>query len=120
MRMNIPAAKPSPRFAFGTLCWYAGDVFRVGLEIDLKDQDGERVHLKSGETVAVRFFDETHTLVKEFVPTISGDTVSLVFDKDTTALFGEGDYTYDVEYTYTDTDGARRTTLVQGNKCLVE
>lgn len=120
MDMNIPAAKPSPRFAFGTLCWYAGDVFRVGLEIDLKDQDGERVHLKSGDTVTVNFYDETLRLVKAFTPQITGDSVELVFDKDTTALFPEGDYTYDVEYTYTDTDGARRTTLVQGNKCLVE
>ena len=120
MDMNIPAAKPSPRFAFGTLCWYAGDVFRVGLEVVLHDQDGDRLHLKTGETVAVRFFDETHTLVKEFTPTISGDTVAIVFDKDTTALFPEGDYTYDVEYTYTDTNGARKTTLAQGNKCLVE
>lgn len=118
--MDIPAAKPSPRFAFGTLCWYEGDVFRVGLEVDIKDQDGERVHLKAGDTVTVRFYDETHTLVKEFAPTISGDAVVLVFDKATTALFPEGGYIYDVEYEYTDTDGARRTTLAKVNKCLVQ
>lgn len=118
--MDIPAAKPSPRFAFGTLCWYEGDVFRVGLEVNLLDQDGERVHLKTGDAVTVRFYDETQTLVKEFTPTISGDAVALVFDKAVTALFSEGSYTYDVEYDYTDADGARRTTLAKGNRCLVQ
>lgn len=118
--MNIPAAKPSPRIAFGTLCWYAGDVFSVWLGTNLKDQDGERVHLKTGDTVTVRFYDETQTVVKEFTPTISGDALELVFDKAATALFPEGDYTYDVEYEYTDTNGERKTTLAKKNKCLVE
>ena len=118
--MDIPAAKPSPRFAFGTLCWYEGDVFRVGLEVNLLDQDSERVHLKTGDTVTVRFYDEIQTLVKEFTPTISGDAVVLVFDKATTALFTEGLYTYDVEYEYTDEAGARKTTLAKGNKCMVQ
>ena len=118
--MDIPAAKPSPRFEFGTLCWYEGNVFRIVLEIGLMDQDGEQVHLKTGDAVTVRFYDAKMVLVKEFSPTISGDTITLAFDKATTALFPEGAYTYDVEYEYTDEAGARKTTLAKGNKCLVQ
>lgn len=120
--MDIPAAKPSPRFEFGTLCWYEGDIFDVYIEIELVDQDGEQVSYKNGATTVVQFYDEKHTLVQQFgTAIIEGKRmVWLHFNEETTAKFPAGNYTYNVLYSYKDADNARRATLAKENKCLVE
>ena len=93
---NLPNAEISPRIASGVLKWYEGDTFNIDLKINLKDQDGEPVAIKSSDTVNVVFVDCCEKLVKEFTCTnIQNNTITLDFDATCSALFRKGKDTYD-------------------------
>ena len=112
----LPSARPSPRIVNGVLKWYQGDTFQLDIELQLEDQDGEIVNIASSDTVTVVFYDRRVRVVKEFVSTnIEGNTASLLFDEQTTALFPAGEYTYNVYL-----DGEKRTTLAKDNNVVVE
>lgn len=108
---NVPAAKVSPRVANGMLCWYAGDVFRLQLELTMRDQDGEEVILPEGD-IRVVFYDERREVAHAFEETLHDNRVTLEFTEEITQKFPAGKYTYDVKYA----DG----TLASGNVCRVE
>lgn len=113
---NIPNAEMSPRVVNGVIRWYVGDTFELQVNLDLKDQDGEEIIIQSGQTVEFRFLDKQLHLVKSFVfDNVENNKVILDFDEDVTALFPKGNYTYDIYY-----DGAKRTTLADDNKVVVE
>lgn len=113
---NIPSAEISPRIASGVIKWYQGDTFDIDLKINLTDQDGDPVTIGASDTVKVLFLDCCGNTVKEFTCTnIQNNTITLDFDATCTALFGKGNYTYDV---YLNAD--ERTTIVNDNKAVVE
>jgi hypothetical protein len=112
----LPAAKVSPRLANGAICWYAGDTFSIKLKFDLEDQDGAAVTMGSGDTAKITFRDKQKQIVKEYsFSGITDNTVELVFDDATSALFGKGDYTYDALYTH-----GEKTTLARDGRAKVE
>ena len=88
--LKIDSALPSPRIVNGIIEWYAFDTFSLGISFDIKDADGEDIVLGTG------------------------DSVTLEFDGETTALFPEGLYFYDIT-----ADGDRRVTLAKGNRMRV-
>lgn len=113
---NIPNAEASPRVVNGVLLWYEYDTFDLQVEIDLTDQDGEKVNIGPEDTVRVVFLDRSLDVVKEFEFTdIQDNIVTLDFDAACSALFPKGSYTYDVYYKYAD-----RTTICKNNKVVVE
>ena len=106
----------SPRLINGVLKWYAGDTFDLHVEITLQDQDGEPITIQSTDTIEFAFFNKKRDVVKKFTfNNVVNGTVLLEFDKDTTALFPAGEYTYDVYY-----DGYIRKTLSNDSVAIVE
>lgn len=98
--MELPRAEKSPRIVNGVLHWYQGDTFEYSIELDLEDQDGVDIPVSVSASVNVKFYDAAENLIKTFYFTnISSNTITLVFDDETSALFRKGKYTYDVEYT---------------------
>lgn len=115
---NIPAAKQSPRIENGVLHWYAGDTFTIYLEFELEDQDGEEVILGENDIAKIEFFDSKEDTVKVFeFESPNGNTVGLVFDKETTELFPKGRYRYNAVITLGDID---ITTIAYSNTAEVE
>lgn len=113
---RLPNAEPSPRIVGGVVKWYYLDTFEIQLRLDLTDQDGEPVEILPGDIVKVVFFGPRGEVVKEFTSMdVEQNTVTLVFDEETTTLFERGQYTYDVYYT-----GENRTTIANDNKAVVE
>ena len=113
---NIPNAQESPRVVNGVLRWYEGDTFEVTLEVELKDQDGDPVHILEGQSLEVEFLDRSLHVVKTFrFDEVENDIVILDFDDEVTALFPKGNYTYNIYY-----NGVERVTLADSNKVVVE
>ena len=111
----IPSAKQSPRIENGVVKWYEGDTFALQLELDIVDQDGERVILAPEDTVTAVFRNDALSVVKEFTFTdVADNTITLAFDNTCTALFPAGHYTYDIRCI-----GTRRTTVCSGNEAEV-
>lgn len=112
----LPGAQVSPRIANGCLCWYEGDTFQIDLEMSLEDQDGEKVEMAGGDSVAFTFYDKTRNKVHECTFTgVQQNTVTLNVTQVVSAKFPKGLYTYDVVYTHGD-----RTTLARDNRIRVE
>ena len=116
MATPIPGAYPSPRVAAGVLCWYEGDIFKLTLTFDLRDQDGEAVTIGASDSVSVTFYNETHETIHTFsLQSIENNRAELDFDSTVTAKFPKGQYTYDIRYTH-----SGKTTLARENRARVE
>lgn len=114
--MRLPAAYASPRVEAGVLCWYEGDMFKLTLTFDLRDQDGEAVTIGASDSVGVTFYNETHETAHTFsLQSIEHNRAELDFDSTVTEKFPKGQYTYDIRFTH-----SGRTTLARGNRALVE
>lgn len=112
----LPGAEVSPRVANGCLCWYEGDTFELGIQLDVTDQDGEAVVLAPDDRVRVTFWDERRGFVQEFLFTdIQDNTVTLAFTEDISALFPEGNYSYDLRLEH-----GKQTTLMRRNLVHVD
>ena len=124
---NLPAGRESPRIENGVLYWYAGDTFTLNLELSLEDQDGTKLTVNNEtDDVTVTFYNDRRERVKAFSygkaeegeandGAITGNVVSLVFDKNVSALFPKGSYHYDVVYQST-----WRRTLARENPAVAE
>ena len=113
--LKIDSALPSPRIVNGIIEWYAFDTFSLGISFDIKDADGEDIVLGTGDSVTVSVRNDRGETVKEFeFENIMDNSVTLEFDGETTALFPEGMYFYDIT-----ADGDRRVTLARGNRMRV-
>lgn len=114
---NLPNAEQSPRVVNGVIKWYEGDTFDLTIGLDLEDQDGSAVTLAAADTVEVVFLDRSEKEVKRFTfSNVQGSAVTLDFSAAVTALFGKGQYTYDIYLTH----GGERTTIANDNKAVVE
>lgn len=112
----LPAARQSPRIENGIIKWYEGDTFELALTLELTDQDGEDISIAADSGVTVVFRDRREETVKTFSFTnIVGNTVTLDFDAECSALFPKGEYSYKVVYA-----AGEKTTVAQGNLCAVE
>lgn len=112
---TLPAAKQSPRVDAGVLRWYAGDTFRLLLQLEVVDQDGAVVMLGEDDTLTVEFFDQTQKPVYTASPTLTASQAELVFDEALSAKFTKGTYSYDICCTHGD-----NLTLVRQNRVIVE
>lgn len=115
---KLPGAKMSPRIVNGVLLWYEGDTFALNLHLSIKDQDGTPVTLSSTDTLELTFYSRNAAVVETMTFTgevLSGGTVKVTVDEDTSALFPVGHYSYDLRLL-----GAERKTLVRGGKITVE
>ena len=113
---NLPRAEISPRIVNGVLKWYEGDTFSLQIDLELEDQDGETITIQPEDTLKVVFKNKSLRTVKEFTFTgIEGNTIHLEFDKECTALFEKGNYTYDIIYI---TEEIK--TIAATNKAVVE
>ena len=111
---EIRPARPSPRIEDGVICWYEGDEFEIGFDLSLTDADGEPIILDDRDTVTVEIRKWRGEAIKGF--SLPGSNyITLVFDKETTALFPKGSYFYDISI-----DGTYRTTVVNDNRIIVE
>lgn len=114
---NLPHANPSPRIVNGVLKWYLGDTFEIQINLDLEDQDGEKIIINNESTVEVVFLDCRRKVIKEFVFSgIEDNVITLSFDNAVSTLFPIGEYTYDIYYRV----GNRRVTLADNNRVVVE
>lgn len=115
-RAIIPAGVPTPRIVGGVLKWYAGDTFRLQVDLELRDENGDALHLSEGQTVTFVFRDETGRKVYELCcADIEDNRVVLWFTEEVSALFPRGRYTYDVIYR-----GAVRRMLAHKAPVIVE
>ena len=113
---EIPSARLSPRIVNGVLKFYERDIFNLTLELDIEDQDGEKVDIDSAAELNVVFLNNRREEVKTFTFTgIEGNAVTLDFDAECTARFKKGEYTYDIYY-----KAGPRTTLADENLCVVQ
>ena len=124
---RLPSAAPSPRIECGVLMWYAGNTFELTIPFTLRDRcpdmlPGEPAPIHFGEvdSVEVIFSKVNGKHVKTFSfpaegEEIENDTVTLEFDETVTALFGRGEYMYDVDVTV----GGFRTTVGNDNRVVV-
>lgn len=115
---KLPWAKMSPRIENGVLYWYAGDTFRLNLNLTLKDTTGETVTVGAEETLELTFYDRRRDTVKTL--TWTGDDaadgfVTVVMDESASTLFPTGRYSYDLRLL-----GEERTTLIRGGRIIVE
>ena len=114
---EINISKQSPRLERNTLYWYVGDTFTLEWKITL--YDGEVPIVYSPEDTLTWNFYQRGQLVKtfEFSDIPSTNTVELVFDTETTAKFGVGEYRYCIKYNgeYLTTVGAKGRVVVE--KC---
>lgn len=115
--IQLESAKMSPRIENGVLCWYEGDEFSLSINLALTDGDGEKITIAPEDKVNILFTDEKDEKIKEFVFTaVSADTVTLEFMDETTALFKEGKYKYNITIEHK----GITTTLANGNDVSVE
>ena len=113
---RLPEAAASPRVVGGVLKWYAGDTFRLRVQLRMTDQNRNPVAIREGQKVEFIFRDHRDRQVHRAIfEDVEGDCVTLVFDEDITALFPAGDYTYDVVYS-----GYVRKTLAHRAPICVE
>lgn len=113
---KLPAAAVSPRVVGGMLKWYAGDTFRLQVQLSLQDQNGNPVEIQEGHKVEFVFRDHRDRQVHRVVfENVEDNCVTLVFDEAVTAMFPAGDYTYDAVYS-----GYVRKTLVHRGPICVE
>ncbi len=125
MAINIPSADISPRNDNGILKFYEGDTFKFNLMLELKDQDNEDVILDSAkDEVQIVFYNYKNKIIKSFdfgkdkTNAIGeGNLLELEFDKDTSAFFEKGKYTYDGFATI---EGIGRRTIINRAPVLVE
>lgn len=112
---EINISKQSPRLEGNTLYWYVWNTFTLGWTITL--YDGEVPIVYSPEDTLTWNFYQGGRLVKTFKFTniLSTNTVNLVFDTETTAKFGIGEYTYCIKY-----NGKALTTVGANGKVVVE
>lgn len=116
----LPGAKPSPRIEHGVIMWYAGDTFDLDIALHLTDQDGEDIIIGDDDRVEVEFRRRSGSLLHRFVctaedDTLHGNTITLIFDERTAAMFARGEYIYDIYLV-----GAERTTIANDNCAMVE
>ncbi len=113
---NMQKANLSPRIVNGVLRWYEGNTFKLQLELELVDQDGEPVSIADTDSVEVKFRDKRKDVIKEFVfEHIEDNIISLDFDAECTALFPAGKYTFDLDYI-----GENRVTLINDSPAQVD
>ena len=122
---RIPLKRSEPytysmtyRIENGVLYWYAGDTFRLNLNLTLKDTTGETVTVGAEDTLELTFYDRRRDTVKTL--TWTGDDaadgfVTVVMDESVSALFPAGRYSYDLRLL-----GEERTTLIRGGRIIVE
>lgn len=114
--ITIPSAKESPRIVDGVLYWYAGDTFDLTLQIDLVDDDGKAISIGPDAKVSLIFYDYKREIVRKYESTgLTENAMSIAVDRETTAKFARGKYTYDMIY-----DSADVKTLIDGNSAVVE
>lgn len=113
---NIPSARSSPRIVNGVIKWYERDTFSIDIELELTDQDGEKVEVKPTDVVEVNIYNRSDKLVTSFVrENVANNTITIDIDKETTKLFTAGEYHYDVIV-----EGESRTTIARNNDIIVE
>lgn len=115
----LPNAKLSPRVNNGVLYWYDGDMFDITFVFDMALNNGTPVNATSKDTIDIIFYDHCGDVVVEKTFTgsdIVDSGVTIKFDAATTALFPEGEYTYDIDYT----SGKYKCSLVESNQIFVE
>lgn len=113
---TLPSARMSPRIINGALKWYEGDTFNLQVEIDLTDENGDKVEIVAPQTVEFKFYDERERMVYWMTfGNIKDNTVLLIVDDDVTKKFPKGEYTYDVIY-----NGGYRKTLARMAPIYVE
>ena len=113
---TLPSARMSPRIINGALKWYEGDTFNLQVEIDLTDENGDKVEMVAPQTVEFRFHNKRDVLVWAVTfENIENNTVVLNFNKEVTGKFPKGEYNYNVIY-----NGAYRKTLARMAPVYVE
>lgn len=114
---KIPSAKQSPRIETdGSIRYYCNDTFELGIKITLKNEDDVPIPLEDGDIVRIDFRTKSGTHIKTFEFTsFDDDTVMLVFDDETSALFKVGYYYYDITH-----EREYRRTLANNNTLVVE
>lgn len=113
---GIRPARQSPRIENRVIQWYEGDEFEIVFELALSDADGEAITLNESDTVTVEVRNQWGGIIKEFIfNPVQNNCITLVFDKETTALFAKGSYFYDIRL-----EGSYRTTIVNDNRMIVE
>ena len=113
---NMQKAEHSPKIVNGVLSWYEGNTFELQFELELVDQDDFPITIADTDTVDIVFRDKKRKIVKGFhFENISENIVVLNFDIEVTALFPEGKYTFDMDYT-----GENRVTILHDSPVRVE
>lgn len=118
---NVPTAKLSPRIENDkSIRWYAGDTFKLTLQILLHPSTDETVQsiipLEDGDTVLCTFKRSDKTIAHEFAFTeFEDNSVTMDFNADVTAKFPKGNYTYDITHIRD-----YRRTIAKSNSAIVE
>ena len=112
----LPEAAASPRIVGGVLKWYAGDTFRLRVEIAAVDQNGNPIEIRAGQSVEFIFYDHRgREVCRALFTDVENNSVTFVLDETASAMFPAGDYSYDVVY-----NGFARKTLVHSGPICVE
>ena len=109
----IKQAEQSPRIENGVIRWYYGDTFKLELELEFTNDNGDIVNIQPTDEISISFKNHRDTVIYE--NTFNTNTITLDMTEELSQKFKVGEYYYTVKL-----NSEYITTLMKNNKVVVE